>query len=386
MLGLSSLHKKENIVSVADIGSGHVGYALVEVRKGQIPVILASARAVLPLEKRTPAQVKSGILSLLDDICKKASEEYVQIHARQSLPLVSASYVILQAPWSESEIAHAETVFKKDTHITDEIIAGLAQEALKTDEKLDHNNLFEAGVVRVSLNGYPTKKPAGKEAHAVAVSALISQCEPKLLANIKEKLQRVFPSAKPSAYSRVRVLLSALREMRPQSSDSMIIDMENEATNCIVMRDGLISEHFLVPEGTQTILKRISEGMPEETLSLMRMVSRGTCSTPACDKLNSSLALAEPEIVRIFGDALGHLVSKHRLPNELLLISDPALSDWLSTIFSRIDFSQFTVTTREFAPSVITSENLRASVASAGGAIDTGLMLAVSFVNTEERN
>lgn len=386
MLGLSSLHKKEKIVFVVDIGSGHVGYCLVEVRNKKTPVILASARAVLPFEKRTPAQVKSGILSLLDEICKKASEEYVQIHARQSLPPVSASYAILQAPWSNSEIAYAETAFKKDEHITGEIIEGLARQALKTDEKLEHKNLFEAGVVRVSLNGYPTKKPVGKRARVVAVSTLISECEPELLSKIKENLQRSFPSAKPNAYSRVRVLLSALREIRPQSSDSMIIDVESEATNCVVMRDGLISEHFLVPEGTQTILKRISEGMPEETLSLMRMMSRGTCSTPACEKLNSSLALAEPEIVRIFGDALGHLVSKHRLPNELLLIADSALSDWLSHIFSRIDFSQFTVTTKEFAPSAVTAEALRASVASSGGAIDTGLLLATSFVNTAEQD
>src|SRR3989338_9264018 len=386
MLGLSSIRKKEKIVFVVDIGSGHVGYSLVEVRHKQTPVVLASARAVLPIEERTTAQVKSGIFSLLDEICKKASDAYAQIHSQQGLPSVSSSYAILQAPWSSSEIAHAETLLKKDERITSELISSLAQQALKADEKLDHKNLFEAGVVRVSLNGYPTKKPAGKLAHAVAVSTLISECKPEPLAKIKESLQRSFPSAKTNVYSRVRVLLSALREMRPQSSDSMIIDVENEATNCIVMRDGLISEHFLVPEGTQTILKRIPGGMPEETLSLMRMLSRGTCSTPECDKLKSSLAVAEPEIVRIFGDALGHLVSKSRLPNELLLIADPALSDWLSTIFSRIDFSQFTVTTKEFTPSVITSDNLRGSVVSSAGAIDPGLILATSFVNTEEQS
>jgi len=386
MFGLSSIHKKEKIVFVVDIGSGHVGYCLVEVRNKQIPLILASARVTLPFEERTPAQVKSGILSLLDETCKKASEAYAQIHAQQDLPAVSASYAILEAPWSSSEIAHAETVFKKDERITAEIIGELAKQALNTDEKLDHKNLFEAGVVRVSLNGYPTKKPKGKQAHTVAVSILISECKPELLAKIKENLQRSFPSAEINAYSRVRVLLSALREIRPQSTDGMIIDVENEATNCIVMRDGLISEHFLVTEGTQRILKRIQGGTPEETLSLMRMMSRGTCSTPACEKLNSSLALAEPEIVRIFGDAFGHLVSKSRLPNELLLIIDPALSDWFSTVFSRIDFSQFTVTTKEFTPSVITSENLRGSAVSSGGAIDPGLILATSFVNTEEQS
>lgn len=385
MLGLSSVHKKEKVVFAADIGSGHVGYCLVEVRRKEIPVILASARAVLPFEERTPAQTKSGILSLFGEVCGKAAEEYAQMGAGQSLPPVSASYAILQAPWSSSEIARAETTFENDERITGAVVEGLARRALDTEEKLNRQNLFEAGVVRVDLNGYPTTKPIGKQAHAVAVSTLLSECEPEFRAQITETLQRSFPSAKPNLRSRVRALLSALREVKILSSDKMIIDMENEATNCIVMRGGLASEHFLVPEGTRTILKRISNGMPEETLSLMRMISRGTCSTPECEKLNASLALAEPEIVRIFGDALGHLVNKSRLPNDLLLIAEPALSEWLSALFSRIDFSQFTVTTKEFAPAVLTPESLRESVSGSVPA-DPGLALVASFAGMEEQS
>ena len=110
----------------------------------------------------------------------------------------------------------------------------------------------------------------------------------------------------------------------------------------------------------------------------MRMMSRGTCSTSACEKMNSSLARIEPELVKTFGDALGRLVSTRRLPNELLLIAEPELSQWLSVFFSRIDFCQFTLTTKPFTPTILNSET--------PGAIDAGLGVAVSFVNREAQS
>lgn len=386
MLGLSSSHTKGKIAVVADIGGGHVTCCLVEVRSEGIPTILASARAVLPYEERTPEQAKSGILSLLGETCEKVAETYARIREQKSISPVSVSYAILQAPWSRSEVVRATATFKTDLRITSKMIEELARHALEGESKLNYQNLFEADVVRVDLNEYPTAKPLGKQVHAIGVSALISECEPKLRAKIVETLQRSFPSAKPDVRSRVRTLLSAVHEARAQSRDIVIVDIGHEATNCIVMRHGLMVDQYLVPEGARTILKRISKGMPEETLSLMRMVSRGTCSTPECEKLNAALALAEPDIVRVFGDALGHLIIKRRLPNELVLIAEPALADWLSVFFSRIDFSQFTVTTRQFAPVALTPESLRETVSGPGTGVDAGLLLAASFVNREEQS
>ncbi|MDO8561560.1 MAG: hypothetical protein Q7S05_01905 [bacterium] len=386
MFGVSSSHKKKQVAVVVDIGSGHVGYALVEVRGKEIPIMLAYARSVLPFEERTPAQTKSAILSLVGEMCKKAAETYSGLRAQKSLPPISASYAIFQGPWARSEISRAETAFEIDRRINGEMIEGLGRHALESANKLDTKNLFEAAVIRVDLNGYPTLKPLGKQAHAIAVSTLISECEPDISTKVEEILKGSFPSAKPNLRSRVCMLLSALSEVKGQPRDSVIIDMENEATNCIVVRHGLATEHFLVPEGTRTILKRISKVMPEETLSLMRMVSRGTCSTPECEKLNASLALAEPDIVRVFGDALVTLIERRRLPNYLVLIAEPALSEWLSVLFSKIDFSQFTITTRQFTPVALTPEGLRESVLSTGTGIDAGLLLAASFVNREEQS
>ncbi len=387
MFALPFAGRKEKVVAILDIGSGSVGYCLAQVQRNAPPKILASERLNLPFEERTSEQTQSAVLALLGEACEKTLEVHARMYAQKIVPAISSSYAILRAPWVRSEFAGAQVEYETDQRITGETMDELAREALANETELNHQALFEAGVVSVGLNGYATKKPIEKSAHTVSVTALISECEPDFRTKVTESLQRSFPSAKPNLRSSTRALLSSLQESGVPPRDRVVIDVESEATNCVVMRDGVVAENFLVPEGTRTILNRISTGMPEETLSLMRMMSRGTCNSPACDKMNESLARAEPELVKIFGDALGRLVSVRRLPNELVLIAEPELSQWFSVFFSRIDFCQFTTTTRPFTPTILNSEGIRGFAdTDTAGAIDAGLALAVNLVNTEEQS
>lgn len=403
MLVLPFARRKEKVVAVFDIGSGSVGYCLVQTGRDATPRILASERLVLPFEERAEQQKTSAVLTLLNEACEKVVSVYAQMFSTKRKLPISAVYAILRAPWVRSEFSRAQTEFESDQRITEGIIGELAKQALASENKLNRQALFEAGVVSVELNGYATKKPLGKPAHNVSVTAIISECEPDFRANAGEILQRAFPSARPNLRSTTRALLSSLQDGRAEPGGRVVIDVENEATNCVVVRDGIVAESSLVPEGTRTILNKISTGMPEETLSLMRMISRGICSTPACDKMNASLARMEPELAKIFGDALGRLTSSRRLPNELILIADPGLSNWLSVFFSRIDFCQFTITAKPFAVTIFNSDGARGfaprphstepiiNPSSQAGfytasALDSGLAIAVSLVNAEEQS
>ena len=162
--------------------------------------------------------------------------------------------------------------------------------------------------------------------------------------------------------------------------------MESEGTTLTATRNGVTTEHELVPEGLHTILKRISEsGMPEETLSLIRMLSRDQCSDPACGTMQASIARVEPELVRIFGEAMGKCASLHRLPDTLILIAHPDILSWLSVFFSRIDFAQFTLTTQPFVVKALDHAELIGSVQSLNGVVlDSGLALGCGLVHIEK--
>ena len=163
--------------------------------------------------------------------------------------------------------------------------------------------------------------------------------------------------------------------------------MTSEATHIVAIRKGVPAETAVVPEGKRSILKRVAgDKMPEEILGLIRMLESDKCDPATCETIKSSLAKAEPDLARGFGETMSKLASARRLPNSLVITAHEDILPWMSRFFSRIDFAQFTTTLRPFEPRVLTSQHFSELVTpSPGVSVDLGLLLASALVNIEER-
>lgn len=387
MFGISFAHIGEKIVAVADVGSDSVGVCIIRVQKDGHATALAWHEATLPFEERSIEQKIAGVLSLLNDTCEKSLALYAETEMGKRVRSISSAYAIIRAPWANSKAWRSAISFEKEEYITDDIIGNLVRVGISEDKEVDHSKLFEAAVVRFELNGYPTRVPAGKWARTVAVMDLFSECDVAMSSKIAEILQRVFSVKSCILRSETRALLSVLNDDLVRSRNHIVIMMSGDCTNCIVIRHDVAAEHVVVPEGSRTIIKKVAgDGMSEEVLSLLRMTARDTCSTPACEKLNASLSRIEPELVKMFGDVFGSLASVIRLPNDLILIAEADIIPWMAQFFSRIDFGQFTATTRPFVPRVLTKEEMRKIIIfETGRSIGAGLVVAAGFVNNEEQ-
>ena len=97
------------------------------------------------------------------------------------------------------------------------------------------------------------------------------------------------------------------------------------------------------------------------------------------------MAKVEPELVRVFGEGMAVCAAQARLPNKLILITQPDMAPWLAKFFSRIDFTQFTLTTQPFSVETIAPADLSAWVTAARGVVlDTGVALSAALVNREQ--
>ncbi len=86
----------------------------------------------------------------------------------------------------------------------------------------------------------------------------------------------------------------------------------------------------------------------------------------------------------MFGETLGACAAARRLPTNLILCAHPDVAPWLSKFFSRIDFSQFTVTAQPFSVTVLDPALLAEIVRPEPGVVlDSGLAIGCGFVNIE---
>lgn len=380
MLGMGNGGPRGKIFAVADIGSGSASVAIFAAQKGKPATILAAQSTVLPIEDRKADATMTAVISALSESANKV------LTAAQALKMghVQNVYAVIRAPWVQSKTIRGAKKFPTDEKVNDQMISALAQEALSGEKELAREKLIEASVVRVELNGYPTAKPVGKHAHAVVVSAIASECEPRIKSAVEETLSKVF-SSKPSLRSGTRALLTVLRERSAAHVDYLIVDMTSEATSIISVHKGAPVEHVVVPEGTRTILKRVAgKGLPEETMTLIKMLARDHCEDAACESVKEAMARAEQDLIKTFGEAMAKLAAIRRLPVTLVLSAELGMAEWLSHFFTRIDFTQFTITTQPFSVEILAPEDLVSLVAlSPGKTTDIGLLTAIALVNSE---
>jgi len=369
-------------VLVADIEDGSVGISLVSLAKNGPAEVHASLRTRLSIEDRTSDQARSAIVKSLEESIGKLTKSAQDAGTEPA----HAVYATVRAPWTRFRTAEAQQAFDKPEVITKEIIASLAQKALTQPSELDRNSILEAGVLQVFLNGYPTANPLGKRAKSISVVAFESDIDEGMKTAIVDTLGKSFPGRTPVIRSGLHALITVMQEHLPDVHRFLLIDVGGSTSTCAIIRKETLTQSGSAPEGLTTILKRVSAtGLPEETLSLLRMLATDACSTSACQSLKDSLAKAEPDLVRAFGEVFTKLAATRKLPNMCLLSAPTELSPWLQGFFSRIDFSQFTATTQPLSVETLSPEHLIDTVHWHVGVVpDTGIAVSASSVNILE--
>lgn len=379
MVNISFTRGHQRTVAVVDVHEGGAAVAILSVGGYGPSTVWSFAHSTLSLEPRTEAQALSRIGEEIEEAAKKAQEAYSLTDRHGSIQEV---YVVLHAPWIQSRAVVAHDSFPGDILIHDSHIQKLAKQTLSGDKTIDRSKLIEGAVVRVELNGYPTANPVGKYAHMLDVVSLLSESAPAVRKAVGAAVQKAFPVAQISWRSNVRALMTFAREGAISSRHYTVIDMGADTTHIISVRGAAFAQR-VVPEGMRTILAKVAGGRsPEDVLTTMRMLARESCATESCETLQKSLAAIEPELLKVFGGAIGELATTRRAANQLLLITHPDLEDWFSSFFSRIDFSQFTATTLPFTVSTPNSIGTKRWIR---GECDDSLVPAVALVNIEER-
>lgn len=380
MFGLSSRSHRD-VVAVVDIGSSSAAVALVALESDKPAVILACHRTPVTIGDRTPEAMAAVIAAGLDDAATTAKK---MLDDDRILKRVTTIYAFVHAPWTHSTVAHALRTFDADVRVTEDIIAALGKEALDASGR-GSRDLFEASVVRVELNGYPTGSPVGKTAHRILASSLSSTCEPAIYRAVGDVLSQQFPSTRPVVWrSGARAVVAVSNTLSGKLNDSIIIEIGSEASTIIVVRRGVLAEEELLSEGMNALLRSLGGDSIQETLNVLHLIGQDLCESAACEDMNAALARVEPDLVRLFGERFAKLATERRLPSSIILLAHPDVQQWLSHFFARIDFTQFSVTAQPFSVTVLKPSALGHLVITEGKQDpDTSLHVAVACARIE---
>lgn len=367
---------------IADVGAGGSAVGFVQVPSDGPARIIAAHRTFSPVEERSPESALISLGATFAESAKAALADYAKAGAKGR---PEAIYAVVHAPWATSRAFSNEQHFEKDTKITNDIIGTLAKSALAQAGNIPRDELLEASVVHVELNGYPVKSPVGRMAQQVKVAALVSSMQKVHRDALENAIAAAFPAVPLKLRSHARALVSTLREHGDEARNCVVIDVADEGTTISVIRKNLLDGQAQIPAGTHALLTRIAPaGSREETLGLLAMLEKGTCSTTACDAITQALTAAEPEITKIFGEGFATLAAKRRLPNDVVLVTHADIAPWFAHFLSRIDFAQFTLTSQPLAVKILAQGDLKNVTETTPGVVeDIPLSLVAALVHNE---
>lgn len=379
MVNMNLHFGRQKIVAVVDVAPGAASVSIVELTSSSTPAVLASASSALSLESRSLDEDKSFVAAQMREAGKSALDQYEAGGIRSA---IDTAYIFLHAPWVRTILLRAEEKFENPVRIQSAHISPLVKKSIENNPEARAMRLYEGSVSRVTLNGYPTDAPEGKYAQTIRVASIASEAEVGIVQDTESALHTLFPVARIVRRSALRAACSFAYTTIPGES-FLIIDVGAASTHIASVHNDSL-EQEVVPEGVRSILSRVGKGRPaEEVLGNMRLMSKDACSTDSCESLKTSMAAAELELVRVFGEAFSNIASKRHIPNDVLLVVQPDLEPWLSGFFARIDFAQFSTTTLPLT--VRTSNVLDSKIDLPTGHNSNASAALLSLVNMEAR-
>lgn len=195
------------------------------------------------------------------------------------VPEVSKIFVSLSSPWFVSKttkrtIANSKPfVFEEhliSTTLTEEEVSfeSEAREETRMEFLGTDVRMIEREVVHVSLNGYHTANPFGREANRADVSLYMSLASEKLLREIRDAAREYFHRARGVFHTFPLVSFGSLNELFPQMKDYVFFDIAGEDSHLFLSKGGAIQSTVSFPLGENALLRRImANHTVDETLA-----------------------------------------------------------------------------------------------------------------------
>ncbi|NTV22132.1 MAG: hypothetical protein HGB03_01005 [Candidatus Yonathbacteria bacterium] len=345
--------QKARLIHVYDIGSASVGGAVVLLEHGKKARIMYTVRRDVfmretPDAKRFRDEILTALSGVVEDIAKHAPA-HIRF-TKHALLRPEKAFFMLASPWYASQTRHVHVSFKRPTRIRQIDLEERAereyQDFLKSPEVLalgdTSHTLFDRRIIQVSVNGYETSVPEGKEATTLDMSIVFSIIPSDAATRMKEICERAFSSVEIVFQTFSLATFDIVRNKEPNLSECMLLDVSGEVSEASFVREGVLWETVSFPVGKLTLVRRIAEllgSTPDEALSSLRMYAENGFSREEKMRIGKAVETAAESWMRALRHAVSVSVPEEQMPSSVRLASDADVLSWLRSVLEHEEMS-----------------------------------------------
>jgi len=338
-------------ILVLDIGSGSVGVSIAEVdREEKKPLILYTYRALLRVttKKSQDEFIRTLKEALLEATLDFSSNGMRLLTEHDQSARIDTIHVVYASPWSELVARHIHVEKDSPVRATEDLIQTIIGAAEKQATVASHEKIiFESSglavihkdVVDAKLNGYPVHEFTGQKCVNIEVT-LLSELVPQVVRDaMRESEKNLIAHAHVIEHTSAKLLTLSAKRIFDNAEDVLTIEITGEATECAVMKHGVVYENFFTLFGMHTFERELARTLgtiPDEARSHLKDYAINTSH----DEVNSAVQLIRTRYKAELLTLLQSIETKYALPSRVVVLVDPLYREMYSTLIEEIYSSQ----------------------------------------------
>ncbi len=325
-----------------DIRSGSVGAAVASPgeKEGTHDVSISTRRNLPILAAFKGERLLSAMLGELRELLKEV---------RSSNPgSFSKVHVTIASPWFYSETKTIRHTSETDSKCDKEWIRKMVE--AETSEFMARNfsdrspEIVEKVIMRVSLNGYETRRPFGKLAKEQVFTLYASAVETQTVSSIRKALADALGSHRIELHTMpLSALPAAASVVSPDTSSYVVLDIGGEVSEFFLVRDRLISDSFSIPIGAHGVLRDMAtelKSSTEEARAVYAAYQEGELDEAIRKRVEHSLGLTEVKWRTYAKSILEKISARAIIPPLVVLICTTRTGDILKKVFESADIAE----------------------------------------------
>jgi len=338
-------------ILILDIGSGSVGVSIAEIdREEKKPLIIYTYRALLRVtsKKSQDEFIRTLKEALLEATLDFASNGMRLLAEHDQSARIDTIHVVYASPWSELVARHIHVEKDTPVRVTEDLIQKIIEEAEKQTATASHEQIiFESSglsvinkdVVDAKLNGYPVHEFTGQHCVNIEVT-LLSELVPQVVRDaMRESEKNLIAHAHVIEHTSAKLLTLSAKRIFNKTDDVLTVEITGEATECAVMKRGVVYENFFTLFGMHTFERNLANALgtiPDEARSHLKDYATNTSHS----EVDSAIQLVRTRYKTELLTLLQSIETKYALPSHVVLLVDPLYREMYSTLIEEIYSSQ----------------------------------------------
>lgn len=330
--------RKTKTVLIADIGSGSVGLALVELNRQGPPALLLTERVpVAPLKTRDAAELLMGMEKSLRDAGNRYRGDLTRLltttpeKGRSRLhPTQVAAF--LRAPWCNVLLRNIRFARTAPFRVTPSLLEKMLSDYVRRERPDERGEtVVERSAVGIRLNGYAvTDMPRSSEVVSAELTALSVTAPAIFLKNLRDDMDAVSGGMPVTAHSAGIAASFAAGSLVPDAPDYILCEVGGETTELVLVLEHIPSAQATFGLGSNIFSRTLEAhaGLKgAEIPSAMRLAKEKR--SPVRERLSNTLGAAQKEYGKSFAGAFRELTAAGGSVPMVYILSEEPMGHWI---------------------------------------------------------